>query len=273
MQISVVITYFKKGKLLLRATESALGQLDLGDELIIIDDGSEDVWPKRALELGLKAQKSVRLRTLSSNEGPGSSKNQGIAMAAGDIIALLDADDQLPNGTLAAIRKKFITEPEADFIFGDYVIFEQASQTETVIDCGVIANRNGELDVTLLARKWVLLGSSPFRKNRLWPDTQYDLTFPHTDDMDFWRKAITRGAKGTYLNQVLYRWNVYPLGNNAGQTSENLSAAWIRHRTFYKSTLGTMEYFESLARNIIILIAKGVFRRIGQFLPNYPRGR
>ncbi len=86
--VSVVIPTFNRGALVVRAIESVLRQTYTAYEIIIIDDGSTDDTPS------IIAPYFDRIRYhRQDNRGSSAARNAGIAMAAGEWIALLDSDD------------------------------------------------------------------------------------------------------------------------------------------------------------------------------------
>lgn len=89
--VSVVIPYFRRPETILRAVDSALDQTRPPLEVIVVDDGSGD--DVGALLDADRAARGVRLERLPGNRGGGHARNTGIALARGDLVALLDADD------------------------------------------------------------------------------------------------------------------------------------------------------------------------------------
>ncbi|MEW6600609.1 MAG: glycosyltransferase family 2 protein [Nitrospirota bacterium] len=88
--VSVVISLYNKGKYIERALNSVFAQTHPPLEVIIVDDGSTDDGPDRALQLG--NPKIILIR--QDNRGPGCARNAGLAIARGKYIAFLDADDE-----------------------------------------------------------------------------------------------------------------------------------------------------------------------------------
>lgn len=252
MELSIVITYFDKGELIFRAIRSITPQLDANIEVVIVDDGSGERYPAEAVEMLLSKGVVARLIGLERNIGPGNAKNVGISSAVGEIILLLDADDEIPAGALDAIRQAFESNPGADFIFGDYVKVYESSGKYAIVNCEEIAGTDGWLDQSKLANTWILLGSSPFRKSRIWVGNRYPLASASTDDMDFWRSVLVGGARGKYMSKTIYKWNVQEESNNTGQNSRVLAQAWLRHRHFYRQNLRTGQYLSLLARSLLL---------------------
>ena len=89
--VSVVIPTFDRLAVLKRAIQSVLSQTHTNLELIVVDDASTD----ETLSY-LKDIKDSRLKviSLSENRGVSFARNRGIEVAQGELIALLDSDDE-----------------------------------------------------------------------------------------------------------------------------------------------------------------------------------
>lgn len=96
MLVSVVLSAYNDERWLPESIKSVLAQTHQDLELILIDDGSTDNTP--ALLEHYAAQDS-RVRVVThENWGIARSRNQGTEMAAGEWVAIMDADDvMLPN--------------------------------------------------------------------------------------------------------------------------------------------------------------------------------
>ena len=88
MDISVIIPTYNRAHTLSRAVESVLVQSLRADEIVIVDDGSED----HTAELVRRRFPQCRY-VHQLNQGVSAARNCGIRAAKGDWIALLDSDD------------------------------------------------------------------------------------------------------------------------------------------------------------------------------------
>ena len=119
--VSVVIATYNDARWLPETLESALAQTYLYVEIVVVDDGSTDdtaacVEPYRS------RLRYVRRR----HEGLAGARNAGVALATGDFVALLDADDLwLPEKlvTQVAVAER---HPESGLIACDGVGFSAA---------------------------------------------------------------------------------------------------------------------------------------------------
>ena len=117
--ISIVVPTYQTPELFLRQMiESVLGQTFCRVELCIADGSSNDSVEKIAAEY---ADKDVRVKykRLPENKGISENTNEGLTMAAGDYIGLLDHDDILELHALYEVRMAIAGNPEADVIYTD----------------------------------------------------------------------------------------------------------------------------------------------------------
>jgi glycosyltransferase involved in cell wall biosynthesis len=100
--VSIVIPCYNAAKWLHETLECCLNQAYPAIELIVVDDGSTDG------SLAIIQSYADRLRfTTGANRGGCHARNQGLAMATGDYIMFLDADDLIEPDTIAALIAAF----------------------------------------------------------------------------------------------------------------------------------------------------------------------
>jgi succinoglycan biosynthesis protein ExoU len=108
---AILIAAFNAEATLDRAVRSALAQPEVA-EICIVDDCSSDAtadvargWAERTTQ--------VTYHAMAANAGPAAARNQAIAETTSPWIAILDADDYLLDGRLAALHTQ---TQEADFV-------------------------------------------------------------------------------------------------------------------------------------------------------------
>jgi glycosyltransferase involved in cell wall biosynthesis len=130
MRVSVIIDNYNYATYLQQAVESALAQLEDGDELIVVDDGSTD--GSAALMQRWAGEPRVRL-LLRDNGGQLAAVNTGVAAADGDLVAILDADDYFLPGHLQRARAVFEEQPAVAYLFADASYFAADDVDTTAI--------------------------------------------------------------------------------------------------------------------------------------------
>jgi glycosyltransferase involved in cell wall biosynthesis len=125
--ISVIIPVFNREAYLREALDSVLKQTRPADEIIVVDDGSTD----RSAEVAHSYGGCVRY-VFQANQGIGGARNTGIAIARGDLIALLDSDDLWLETKLERQCDALSQHPEFDFVFCQMIQFSkpEVSQDE-----------------------------------------------------------------------------------------------------------------------------------------------
>ncbi len=120
MKFSIVIPTYNYARFLNGCLESVLLQ-DFDDlEVIVVDDGSTDDTPSVMAQL-LEETPEGKVRYLRrENAGPSAARNRGAAMAQGDFVWCLDADDVLVPGAVGFMAEAQRNHPEAEFLFSGY---------------------------------------------------------------------------------------------------------------------------------------------------------
>lgn len=118
--ITYVIPTYNNLMLLKRCLSSILPQLEEGDKIIIVDDGSTDGTFKYINE---NYNNKNILIVEQANSGSGSARNKGINMSDTDFLWFVDSDDYLLEGSCKK-AKDIIIKNKYDLLFFNYIIKE-----------------------------------------------------------------------------------------------------------------------------------------------------
>ena len=120
MFISVIIPVYNYAHTIERAISSVVKQLDKQSELIVIDDGSTD----NSLQVISRIQEELNNPQIiiesKQNSGAAHTRNYGAQIARGNYLIFLDADDELNDGAISAIRAHIKNNPHTFMIIGSH---------------------------------------------------------------------------------------------------------------------------------------------------------
>jgi glycosyltransferase involved in cell wall biosynthesis len=117
--VSIVIPVYNCAPQLVTCIESAIGQSYTNVELLLVDDGSTDSSGKLCDEY---ARLDSRIHVEhSSNRGPASARNLGIAKSTGEFLFFLDADDRIEKNAINLLMENW-ERTQSDLVIGDFTI-------------------------------------------------------------------------------------------------------------------------------------------------------
>ncbi len=111
--VSVIIPVYNCERYLAEAIESVLAQSHPAREIIVVDDGSTD----GSARVVRRFSSAVRY-VFQPNAGIGAARNRGVALAEGDFLAFLDADDLWTEDKLGLQLAAFAEDPGLEAVFG-----------------------------------------------------------------------------------------------------------------------------------------------------------
>ena len=118
-KISIVTATYNSGKTIKDTLESVLNQSYKNYELIVKDGGSKD----NTLDICREYEQRFkgRIKIISSpDKGIYDAMNQGVGMATGDIVGILNSDDfYTADDILITVANTFDKEPTIDAVYGD----------------------------------------------------------------------------------------------------------------------------------------------------------
>ncbi len=114
--MSVVIPTYNYGRFLTESVTSALAQDGVRVEVVVVDDCSTDDTPEVCARLA--ADDRVTVLRHEQNKGHAVTFNAGFALAAGDLIVRLDADDVLTPRSLSRAAALFDAYPSVGLVYG-----------------------------------------------------------------------------------------------------------------------------------------------------------
>lgn len=130
MNISFIVTSFNIAPYIRQCLESLHDCVDAGDEVLIVDDGSDDETPEMIEAFiaagGYGPDVPIRPIYLGANTpgGVGIPANIGLAEAQGEAVFFVDGDDWLVEPGFRACRRQFESQ-RPDILIGNYLEYDE----------------------------------------------------------------------------------------------------------------------------------------------------
>jgi GT2 family glycosyltransferase len=187
--VTVVIPCFAYGEFLGEAVSSVLAQAGGAPAVVVVDDGATDARTLRAFE---DLPDGVRL-VHQANAGVAAARNAGAAVADTPLLLMLDADDRLRPGALAALRRPLEADPSLGFAYGDAEFFGAWSGRLAFPD----------FDGYRLLYRSIVTATSLMRREAFEAVGGFDVTLPGYEDWDLYLGALERGWGGRRVPEVV----------------------------------------------------------------------
>ena len=188
MRITVVTPSLNGEATIGRALRSVAEQDHPDVEHVVVDGGSTD----GTVEL-LERAPGVRFVS-EPDRGLSDAMNKGIAMATGDVVGWLNADDFYLPGALAEAARAFEEHPDAEWVTGLCLIVDQ---DEREIRKPITAYKRALLRhyslPSLLIQNFIAAPATFVRTGALREVGGYDERFRYSMDYDVWLKLARRG--------------------------------------------------------------------------------
>lgn len=253
-RVSVVVPVFNARACLETGVRSVLAQTLADLEIILVDDASTD--DSLSIARGLAAEDPrLRVIPLPRNGGPSVARNRGLSEAAGEWIAILDADDRFEPTRLEHLTR-FAAEQGCDMVADDLAIYDRGCDA-------VVATAFPELREPLVLSLEELLRHdlSPERTPYGWLKpvwrreflTRHQLAYAedqrYAEDFDLLFRCLLEGARFQIVPKAGYIYTprhgpVSRQASNVSQTQPDFGAALRANRALletYRTRLSPSE--------------------------------
>lgn len=203
MKLSVIIPTYNRANLLRQAVDSICKVSHRPLEVVVVDDGSTDDTPARESDIrslcGLHSVDCQWMR--QTNSGASMARNAGLALATGEFVQWVDADDTV----IARGVDELVERLVEDICLGvAYGLVEVVDSAGTVL--GTMGKAPTYRDSDLFDLLWHTMGAV-FRKESLGAKLRWNPKIVLGDDWDFSSRVriagvsykFTRTTVGTYL--------------------------------------------------------------------------
>jgi glycosyltransferase involved in cell wall biosynthesis len=187
-RVSVIIPVYNAARYLPAALASVAAQTHAPVEVIVVDDGSTDDSAAVAAQPGVQVLRQA-------NAGPAQARNAGLAVARGELIAFLDADDEWLPHKLATQVAYLAAHPEAGYVLCRMrTVYEDEFTHPAAFNSAHFAGEpRAPLPSALLVRAATLAAVGPF-----------DVALRAAEDFDWFARAHDRGIGEGLVDEVLF---------------------------------------------------------------------
>lgn len=261
--VSVIIPALNAGATLGRALDSVAAQTYPHWEAIVIDDGSSD---NTAALVERRGDPRCRIIRRFTRGGPSRARNDGIAAARGEVLALLDADDEWLPEKLARQVAALARHPKAALVVCDMQAVHEDGSTGTSVFTRQAPSAGPEAWKTLLASSFIGTSAALAPRALLQELGGFDTGLAVGEDQDLFIRLALRGEV-VVLPEALaiyhYRYASYSAAYAGDQarivlgmvrrhlTAERRRLSWTERRRILAQRYGR------LGRNLIFAGARG----------------
>jgi glycosyltransferase involved in cell wall biosynthesis len=208
-RVSFVVPCYNYGRFVAQAVDSLLSQTFEAIEVIVIDDASSD---DTAAVLDRYADESrVRVVRHTTNAGHIRTYNEGLALARGEFVGILSADDycQEPDAVARQVAL-FDAHQGLGLVFSAYVFVDQQGAVGWVQRPSPADYVRGGLEEfeSLLHENYVPASGTLARRRCHDELGVYDSRLPHSADWDLWLRIAAR-YDVAYIATPLYAYRVH----------------------------------------------------------------
>lgn len=224
-RVSTIIPVFNDARTLPAALDSLAAQhlgpaRDDAWEAIIIDDGATDDSPAIARAA---AARDPRVRVVSQpNAGPAAARNRGLALARGEFVHFLDADDWLLPGGLGAL---LAAAGEGDAACAGTRLCDDAGD-----ELHTIRPPREGVDAATLARGNALCTGSHVVRRAWFERERFDERRRHAEDFDLWSRLAARGLRWTTTDAIVSAHRIRPASLSSDYESMLASTVEVLRR-------------------------------------------
>jgi len=214
--VTAVIPCYNAELFVAQAIESALSQIRPADEIIVVDDCSTD----RTLEIA--QEYPVRVLRTPGNQGVSAARNLGLAAAATNLVAWLDADDSWePNhlDVLVELLERF-EEAAVAFSLVKYVGGRSGVWEPKHF---IAADRPVEAFSQCLRNNLVPQMSAVVRRSALLEVGGYDENMRRSQDYDLWLR-LSRNHRFVRSSKVTASYRSHPAQASVRYRGEQVAA-------------------------------------------------
>lgn len=209
--VSVIIPCYNCGTTISRAVRSVAEQTQKPQELILVDDGSQDNTNNILNDLQAKFGKDwIKLVEHPQNRGPSSARNAGWDSAICPYIAFLDSDDSWHSEKLAIQYGYMINHPDVVLTGHRWILAKDRP--------GISSQLKETMYIISISKLKSMLVSKFFSSSTVMLKREVSCRYPedmrYSEDRFLYLRIILEGNKAAYISTPLGYLHKIPYGGD-----------------------------------------------------------
>jgi glycosyltransferase involved in cell wall biosynthesis len=214
--VSLVVPAFNAQRYIDETVQSILAQTYPNIEIILLDDGSTDqTWARLQRYAGRCHVES------HPNMGQAGTLNKGWALARGEILGYLSADDTLVPKAIQIAVAQLLAAPDSILVYPDYELIDEASQRISVVRAPDYSYEE------IVLRGECPIGPGAFFRRMLFEKAGgWDTRLRQIPDYEFWLRGGLFGSMQR-IDQVLASFRVHDTSQTFAVADEAKAAEYL----------------------------------------------
>jgi glycosyltransferase involved in cell wall biosynthesis/GT2 family glycosyltransferase len=217
------------------AVRSALAQDPPPEEIVVCDDGSTDGSAEVLASLG----DAVRVVRHERNRGEAAAKNTAVTATDTPWVALLDADDEMLPGRMAAVLDLVAADPGLDVVTTDAVLVHDGTELGNWYGADN-PFPEGDQRRAVLERNFVF-GNAVVRREAFTAAGGFDPAIAHATDWDLWIRMVHGGSRVGCVDRPLARYRLHESSLSSDRAAMSASIAALLRRSVERLDLTVAE--------------------------------
>ena len=207
--LSIITPSYNRAAFLPTAIESVQSQSYQAVEHIVVDGNSTDGTPE------VLAAYPHLVTIVEPDQGLYDAINKGIICAKGDIIGLLNSDDEYAPQVFDSVMKLFAQNQNADVVIGQAVFFDQRAEAPV----GKYLPVQSKAILHHLVFQPPAINAWFFKRSVFERIGDFDMNFPIGADRDFLFRLYLAGFQSVVTEKIFYKYCMH-----SGSLTINLAA-------------------------------------------------
>ena len=253
-RVSVIIPVYNGAATIGRALQSVFDQTFADFEIVVVDDGSIDDTP--SVLAGYSENEKIRV-VRQANRGLPAARNAAVAASRGELLALIDHDDEWLPRKLELTVAAMLADPDAALVYSDMIVVNEAGEEFRRSQIRPDTAHAPSMD-EMLTQIWPIMPSTVLLRRAAFDRTGgFCEQLRGPEDIHFWLlmreqghfiylpDRLVRFTFGQLYPKVLNRVGpdaiVYLIRARYGARADGLVKNFIRHRVRMIANAGVAE--------------------------------